>query len=490
MKRRPPSNIEHFDVLIVGAGLSGIDAAYRLQSECSGKHYAILEARDALGGTWDLFRYPGIRADSDMYTLGFPFRPWRGDISIAPGDAIRDYIRETAEEYGIDRKIRFGHCISRAAWSSETSRWTVEGTAAGKPFVLSCSFLSTCCGYYDYAQGYTPEFDGIENFSGQLLHPQQWPDQLDLAGKRVVVIGSGATAVTLIPSLAAQAARVTMLQRSPSYIVAMPAKDRIANWMRDKLPGRIADALARWKNLGLAILLYQLAQRRPERIRKALLQRLRRQLGPAVDVDTHFSPAYKPWDQRLCLAPDGDLFKVLRSGQADIVTDHIQGFVENGIRLRSGRILAADIVVTATGLNIKLMGGIELLVDGEPVKLADKLIYKGMMLSDVPNLAFAFGYTNASWTLKCDLSAGYVCRLLNHMDRKGYQRCTPRPRDAGLTSVPMSTLRSGYLLRARGLVPRQGSRAPWRVHQNYVIDLAVMKYTRVDDGVMEFGKAA
>lgn len=486
VETRRASGTEHFDVLIVGAGLSGIGTAYRLQSRCPNRHYAIVEARDAIGGTWDLFRYPGVRSDSDMATFGFPFRPWRGDVSIASGEAIRDYIGDTAAEYGIDRKIRFGHRITRAQWSSDTARWTVTGLADGEPFMLSAAFLSLCCGYYDYAQGYTPEFAGVESFKGQLLHPQQWPADLDWRGKRVIVIGSGATAVTLIPPMAETAAHVTMLQRSPSYLASMPTKDRIANWMRSQLPERVADPLTRWKNIGLGMLLYRCAQRFPDRTRKLLLARLRRQLAPLADVDQHFSPRYKPWDQRLCLVPDGDLFKVLRSGRASIVTDHIDRFVDEGIRLRSGATLAADIVVTATGLNIKLMGGMEMLVDGAPVRLADKLIYKGMMLSDVPNLAFAFGYTNASWTLKCDLSAQYLCRLLQHMDRKGIASCTPRRRDASVQSLPMAPLRSGYLRRAKGRVPHQGSKAPWRLHQNYLLDLALTRYTRIDDGVMMF----
>jgi monooxygenase len=490
MKMRPPSNIEHQDVLIIGAGLSGIDAAYRLQTECPNKTYAILEARDAIGGTWDLFRYPGIRSDSDMYTLGFPFRPWRADISIASGESIRHYIRETAAEFGIDKKIRYGHRITRSQWSSEDARWTIEGETAGKPFKMTCSFLSVCCGYYDYAQGFTPDFAGLSDYKGQLIHPQQWPEDLDFSGKKVVVIGSGATAVTLIPSMAQKAAHVTMLQRSPTYIVSMPAKDKIANWMRDKLPHRVADKLTRWKNVGMSIFFYQYAQRQPEVTKQKILSLLRRQLAPTIDVDKHFSPSYNPWDQRVCLVPNGDLFKVLRSGKASIVTDHIERFVEGGIQLRSGETLPADIVVTATGLNIKLMGGMQMSVDGKAVQLADHLIYKGMMLSDVPNMAFAFGYTNASWTLKCDLTAQYVCRLLNHMDRKGIKQCMPRQSDASLLSAPMQTLQSGYLLRAKGLIPRQGSKAPWLVHQNYVRDLALMKYTRVNDGVMEFRKAA
>ncbi len=479
---------EHLDVLIVGAGLSGVAAAYYLQTRCPGRSYAILEAREAIGGTWDLFRYPGVRSDSDMHTLGYSFRPWQGTKAIADGPSILRYIRETAAAYGIDRKIRFGHRAVRAVWSSADARWTVEvarGPGA-EPARLSCGFLFMCSGYYDYAAGYRPTWPGLERFARPVVHPQQWPEGLDYAGKRVVVIGSGATAVTLVPAMAERAAHVTMLQRSPTYVVAQPSEDVAARWLRRLLPARLAARAARWRSVLVNMGFYQIARRWPAATRRAIMGMAQRALGPGYNVGTHFAPRYNPWDQRLCLAPDGDLFAAIRSGRASVVTDEIERFTERGIRLRSGAELEADIVVTATGLVLKLMGGMALVVDGAPVELARTLSYRGMMYSDLPNLASAFGYTNASWTLKCELTAAYVCRLLNYMERRGYVSCVPRRRDPTLAERPVLSFTSGYVQRALPTLPRQGSRPPWRLYQNYLLDLISLRLSPLDDGTLEF----
>ena len=479
---------EHLDILIVGAGLSGIDAAYRLQTECLGKTYAILEARDAIGGTWDLFRYPGIRSDSDMYTLGFPFRPWPSDQAIAGGEAIRDYIAETAREFGIDSHIRFGRRVLRAAWSSADATWTLEIEHDGATHRITCGFLYMASGYYDYAAGFTPAFEGIADFAGEVVHPQHWPEDLDWTGKRVVVIGSGATAVTLVPSLAGKAAHVTMLQRSPTYIVSRPSRDGFATFAHKVLPKRLADAATKWKSVGLGIATYAYARKRPNKVKALILKGVRAELPENYEIERDFEPRYDPWDQRICLVPDADLFEAMRGGKAAIVTDHIVRFTPGGISLQSGRELPADIVVTATGLVMRLMGGIQLTVDGEAVNPADRLIYKGMSLSDVPNLALAFGYTNASWTLKCDLSARYACRLINHMDAHKYTSCTPRRDDPSVAPEPMLGFTSGYVQRANAILPHQGSKAPWKVHQNYALDLAALKFGKLEDGVMTFRK--
>lgn len=479
---------EHVDVLIVGGGLSGIGAAYYLQTRCPIKRYTILEGRDEIGGTWDLFRYPGVRSDSDMYTLGYSFRPWRSGQALADGPSILRYIQETAKEYGIDQQIRFGHHMRRATWSSAEARWMIEAERGpGKePVQFTCNFLYMCSGYYDYAKGYTPEWPGVEQFSGRIVHPQHWPADLDYAGKRVVVIGSGATAVTLVPAMAEQAAHVTMLQRSPTYIVALPSQDAIANWMRRHLPDRLAHGLARWKTVLLGILFYNLTRWQPSAAKQALMRRVRKQLGPDYDIDTHFTPRYNPWDQRLCLAPNGDLFAAIRDGKASVATDEIETFTPTGLRLRSGETLLADVIVTATGLNMKLMSGIQLIVDGIPVDLPKTMSYKGMMYSDIPNLASAFGYINASWTLRCELTSQYVCRLLNYMEQRGYVQCIPRKRDPSITEVPAISFTSGYVQRASDKLPRQGSKRPWKVYQNYVLDLLTMRFGPLDDGTMEF----
>jgi monooxygenase len=481
------SGTEHIDVLVVGAGLSGIGAAYYLQTLCPKKSFAILEGRDAIGGTWDLFRYPGVRSDSDMYTLGYRFRPWTNAKAIADGPSILRYIRETAAEYHIDRKIRFDHRVRRASWSSEKSRWTVEAEVGPEKNTvrLTCGFIYLCTGYYDYEKGYTPEWPGMNEFAGRMIHPQKWPDELDYTGKRVVVIGSGATAVTLVPAMAEQAAHVTMLQRSPTYVVTLPMKDKIANWLRGHLPGKVAYAMTRWKNILISLGFYGIARANPDFFKGMVIKGVRHQLGPDYDV-RHFTPSYDPWDQRLCLVPDADLFNSIRSGKASVVTDSIDSFTPAGIRLRSGEQLDADIVVSATGLNLSLMNGLRLVVDGKPVDLSKTMAYKGMMYSDVPNIASAFGYTNASWTLKCDLTGEYVCKLLNHMDRHRYTQCTPRRNDPSVTEEPVLSFSSGYVQRALHTLPKQGSKKPWRLNQNYALDLIGVRFSSVEDGTMEF----
>jgi cation diffusion facilitator CzcD-associated flavoprotein CzcO len=479
---------EHLDVLIVGAGLSGIGAACHLKMRCPKKSFALLESRDAIGGTWDLFRYPGVRSDSDMYTLGYAFRPWEEAKAIAGAPAILKYIRETAEAYGVDRLIRFRHRAMSASWSSKEAQWTVDVERGPEKdrVRFTCNFLFMCSGYYDYAGGYAPEFPGVERFAGKIVHPQKWPQDLDYKGKRVVVIGSGATAVTLVPAMAKEASHVVMLQRSPTYVVSRPAEDPIALGLRRRLPPRLAYAATRWKNVLLTMYFYRLARRRPERVKQAIIDLARGELGPDYDVGTHFTPRYNPWDQRLCLVPDSDLFLAIRSGKASVVTDQIDTFTEKGLKLRSGAELDADIIVTATGLKLILLGGLTVSVDGVPADLPKSMSYKGMMFSDVPNLASAFGYTNASWTLKADLTSDYVCRLLNYMDRHGYAYCTPRRKDPEVTEVPFLDFTSGYVQRALDQLPRQGSKKPWKLHQNYALDLLALRFGRVNDGVMEF----
>ena len=476
--------IERFDVLIVGAGISGIGAAHHLQTRCPHKTYAILESRAAIGGTWDLFRYPGVRSDSDMYTLGFSFRPWTAPKAIADGASILQYVRDTAREFGIDEHIRFGTRVTRAQWSSDASEWTVEATRDGAGVHYRCNFLFMCSGYYDYANGYTPHFAGIESFRGALVHPQHWDAQLDYAGKRVVVIGSGATAVTLVPELAKTAAHVTMLQRSPTYIVAAPSEDRLADALR-KISAEFAYAATRWKNILFGMAFYAFCRRYPERVKAFIVGAVRRTLGAAYPVERDFAPAYGPWDQRMCLVPDGDLFDAIKAGRASVVTDRIAAFVPDGIKLESGAQLPADVVVTATGLNLSVLGDLAITVDGRRIDLATTLAYKGMMFSGVPNLALSMGYTNASWTLKCDLTCGYVCRLLNFMARHGYTQCMPRD-DATVERAPMIDLTSGYVQRSIDKFPKQGSKAPWRLYQNYLLDVMSLRFAPVDDGVLAF----
>ena len=478
--------VEHVDVLIVGAGLSGIGAAHHLQDRLPHKTYAIFEGRDAIGGTWDLFRYPGVRSDSDMQTLGYRFRPWSSAKAIADGPAILDYVRDTAREAGIDRRVRFGHRVRHASWSSRDARWTVE--TEGRPDI-TCSFLYACGGYYRYDAGYLPEFTDSDRFEGRIVHPQFWPEDLDYAGKRVVVIGSGATAVTLVPALTERAAHVTMLQRSPTYILSIPSEDPIANGLVRLLGARAAYPITRWKNVALSTLVYQASQRWPRFMRSVFRRGVQHNLPEGYDVDTHFNPRYGPWDQRLCLVPDGDLFRALSAGAASIVTDRVERFTARGVRLASGEELEADIIVTATGLNLQVLGGLELTVDGEPVSFPDRLAYKGMMISRVPNLAFTIGYTNASWTLKADLVAEFVCRLLAHMDRHGYRQCVAVDDDPTIERRPLLDFAAGYVQRSVHLFPKGGSRAPWRLGMSYAHDMVSLRHRGLEDGALRFESA-
>ncbi len=481
-------SIEHLDVLIVGAGLSGIGAAHHLQEAFPDRSYSIFEAREELGGTWDLFRYPGIRSDSDMHTLGYRFKPWTAAKSISDGEAILDYVRETAREGRIDDKIRFQHRVVRAEWSSEEALWTVEAERvdSGEPVRLTCNYLWVCSGYYRYDRGFTPEFPGAEDFKGEVVHPQHWPAELDYSGKRVVVIGSGATAVTLVPAMAEKAAHVTMLQRSPTYIASLPAEDPIANGLRRFLPEKAVYTIVRWKNVMIQALIYQLSRRRPRAIKQFIRKGVERSLPAGYDIDKHFKPKYNPWDQRMCLVPNGDLFKAIRDGDATVVTDTIETFTESGIKLDSGEQLEADVIVTATGLNLLFLGGMELVVDGEPVNIAEKMAYKGMMLSGVPNCAFTVGYTNASWTLKADLTSEYVCRVLAHMDSRGYRKSMPELSDPSVEEMPLLDFTSGYVQRSLHEFPKQGSKEPWKLRQNYVLDIRTIRRGPIDDGAMRF----
>lgn len=487
------TTIEHLDVLIVGAGISGICLAYYLQARCPQKRFTLFESRDSIGGTWNLFQYPGVRSDSDMYTLGYSFHPWQDSKVIADGPSILRYLHETAETFGIDQHIRFNHRVRRATWSSADARWTVEAVCGPEQEIVTvtCNFLCMCTGYYDYEQGYTPTWPGIERFPGQIIHPQHWPADLDYTGKQIVVIGSGATAVTLVPAMAERAAHVTMLQRSPTYIVARPAQVDSSSGIHRLLPASLAHRIARWRSILFGIYFYALTRRRPEVVKQQLLQLVRLQLGDEYDIETHLTPAYYPWDQRLCLAPDGDFFKAIRAGKVSIATDQIETFTEQGIKLRSGEELTADMIVTATGLNMKIMSGVQLIVDDVPVDLSKTLIYRGMMYRDIPNLSFVFGYVNASWTLKCELIAQRVCRVLNYMDQHGYAQCTPRLRDHAIPEEPILTeLTSGYVQRAREMIPRQGKSNPWKMHQNYLRDVGSLRFSPVNDGTIEFTRRA
>ena len=474
---------EHVDVLVVGAGISGVGTGYHLQTRCPDRRYLILEARGAMGGTWDLFRYPGIRSDSDMHTLGFSFHPWTQAKAIADGPSIRQYVHDTAQAYGIDKHIRFNTKVRSASWSTPDARWTVETETAEGLATYTCDFLCMCSGYYSYEKGYAPSFAGAEDFGGRIVHPQFWPADLDYAGKRVVVIGSGATAVTLVPEMAKTAAQVTMLQRSPTYVVSRPAEDAFANRMRKLLPRKLAYGVTRWKNVLLGMFFYRMTRKRPEQTKERLLGMVREHLGPDYDVATHFTPRYNPWDQRLCLVPDADLFAAIKSGRAEVVTDTIDRFVPEGIRLNSGKMLPADVIVTATGLELSLMGGVPIVVDGQPVNLADRLQYKGMMYSGVPNLAFTFGYTNASWTLKADLVAKYVCRLLNTMKKRRVRIATPHNDDPTMAAEPFVDFSSGYIQRAADRLPKQGTKKPWKLNQNYALDIMALRFGSVDDAM-------
>ena len=487
--------MEHFDVLIVGAGLSGVSAAVHLHQRCPGKSYVILEGRPSMGGTWDLFRYPGIRSDSDMHTLGFRFKPWRQAKAIADGPSILEYVKETAAEYGVDGHVRFQHRTTGAAWSSEEARWTVEARRAdtGEVVRFTCNFLFMCAGYYSYGKGYTPDFTGIERFRGTIVHPQEWPADLDYKGRKVVVIGSGATAMTLVPAMAPDVDHIVMLQRSPTYVVSRPDRDAIANGLRKVLPERWAYAITRWKNVGLQQFFYRRTRTQPAKVKQKLLELVRKELGPEYDVATHFTPSYNPWDQRLCLVPNSDLFVAIRSGKASVVTDQIERFTASGIRLRSGEQLDADIIVTATGLDLVVLGEMRFAVDGAPVNFADHWTYKGMMCSDVPNMVSTFGYINASWTLRADLIAEYVCRLLNHMRDTGARQATPRlrPGDRDMPPRPwLSHFSSGYVQRVIHLFPKQGDRAPWLNPQRFGRDKKAFREDPLDDGVLAFANPA
>jgi cation diffusion facilitator CzcD-associated flavoprotein CzcO len=485
-------SIEHFDVAIIGAGLSGIGAGYRLQTRCPRKLYVIFEARTDMGGTWDLFRFPGVRSDSDMFTLGYPFRPWKGARAIVDGPTILNYLRETAHEFGIDRHIRFQHRVQSASWSSRDARWRLEikTSVNGETVQCTCDFLYGCTGYYRYDAGYEPGFPGAECFRGQLVHPQHWPEDLDYAGKQVVVIGSGATAVTLVPAMARTAAHVTMLQRSPSYLLSLPAHDAVAGLLHRLLPASAAHRIVRWKNILVSLGIYQFSRRAPGMASRLLRQGVAKDLPQGYEVEKHFNPRYRPWDQRLCLVPDADFFQAVSAGRASVVTDQIDTFTEHGIRLQSGQQLEADIIVSATGLRMLALGAVQLTVDGTRVDPGHAFIYKGAMLSNVPNFAFCIGYTNASWTLRADLASTFVCRLLNHMDRHSYRTCQPTCDPSALDAKPLLDLTSGYVARAAAHLPKQAAQEPWRIRQNYILDMLTMKVSRLEDGILKFGAPA
>ena len=484
---------EHVDVVVVGAGLSGIGAAYHLQTMSPDRSYVILEGRDGLGGTWDLFKYPGIRSDSDMHTLGFSFKPWTEAKSIADGPSILQYLKQTVAQFGIEKNIRYGQLVTQAQWSTDDAQWTVTSTnkATGASNTITCSFLFMCSGYYSYKKGHTPEFTGRERFKGTVVHPQSWPTDLDYAGKRVVVIGSGATAVTIVPSMADKAAHVTMLQRSPTYMVSRPDHDVMANRLRKVLPPKMAYSLTRFKNTWRQQLVYNKTRTDPDKVKQLLLGGVKMELGADYDIAKHFTPAYNPWDQRLCLVPNGDFFKSMREGKASVVTDHITSFTETGIQLASGEHLDADIIITATGLELVTLGEMDFFVDGNQVDFAKTWTYKGFAYSDIPNMASTFGYINASWTLRSDLTAEYVCRLLNHMRKKGVVQCTPRLReqDRNMKERPwIDGFSSGYMQRMMHRMPRQGDHEPWINPQNYRRDKKMFKHSPIDDGVMQFSK--
>ena len=477
---------EMLDVLIIGAGLSGIGAAHHLATRLPRKSYAILEAREAIGGTWDLFRYPGIRSDSDMYTLGYAFRPWREPKAIADGPSILKYVRDTAGEHGIAERIRYRHKVTALSWSGADALWTVSVDTPDGPAELCARFVLSCTGYFDYAGGYTPEIAGLESFGGTLVHPQAWPEGLDYAGKRVVVIGSGATAMTLAPAMTDKAVRVTMLQRSPTYVVSRPAEDAMANRLRRRLSPKAAYRIIRWRNVLLGMFFFQQMRRRPARAKAQLIEMARKQLPEGYDVGTHFTPRYDPWDQRLCLVPDGDLFRAIHADKAEVVTGEIDHVTPGGVRLKDGRELSADILVTATGLKLLPLGGAPIIVDGAAVALGERLNYRGVMIEGVPNLAAVFGYTNASWTLKADLTSAWVCRLLAWMDARGFASATPENHDPEVAPEPFLNFSSGYVQRALDLFPKQGSKAPWKLHQNYVLDILTLRRAKLDDGALVF----
>jgi monooxygenase len=487
-------SIEHFDIVIVGAGLSGIGTAYQLQSKCPEKSYMILEERDSIGGTWDLFRYPGIRSDSDMYTLGYNFKPWKEAKVIADGPSILKYVQETATENGIDKHIRYGYLVQKATWSSTNSTWTIETQhkSTNETVCFTCNLLLMCSGYYSYKDGYTPEFKGRDRFQGKIIHPQKWDKNLDYRGKKVVVIGSGATAITLVPEMSKDAEHVVMLQRSPSYLVSRSDEDAIANFLTKFLPAKLIYPIMRLKYIALQQITYQTMRAKPEMSKQKLIDMVRQELGSDYDVEKHFTPHYNPWDQRLCLVANSDLFQSIKSGKASVVTDDINTFTEKGILLKSGQELEADIIVTATGLNLVVLGGVKFDVDGQPVDFSNTYVYKGMMYSNVPNLVSVFGYINASWTLRADLIAEYICRIINHMDKTSSPQCTPRLRDEeqNMTARPLvENFSSGYIQRVIHLLPKQGDREPWIGAQSYKRDKKMVRCQAIEDGVLVFSSA-
>jgi len=482
--------MDHVDVIIIGAGISGVSSAWHLQTMCPDKSYAILEAREAIGGTWDLFRYPGIRSDSDMHTLGFRFKPWKAAKAIADGPSILSYVNETADEHGIRDKMRFGHKVTSASWSSDDAAWTLSIETAEGPRRMSCNMLLLCGGYYNYDHGHEPAFPGEDHFQGDFVRPQFWPEDLDYRGKQVVVIGSGATAMTIVPAMAMNGAgHVTMVQRSPTYVVSWPSQDRIANMLRKWLPDRLAYWLTRQKNVRGDVTFYRRTRVEPQKVKAELVGAVRQALKPEIDVETHFTPSYGPWDQRLCLIPDDDLYNVLNDGTASVVTDTIETFTEDGIRLASGEELKADIIVAATGLELKVLNGLDLTVDGAAVDVPEHWSYKGMMLSDVPNMVQTFGYINASWTLRADLTAEWACRLINRLTESGQRQATPRvlKADRPMRARPwIDDFPAGYIARSLHLLPKQGDKDPWRNTQDYAEDLKLVRYAPVDDANLEF----
>ena len=481
------NQIEKVDVLIIGAGLSGIGGACQLRRQCPNHSFMILESRGTSGGTWDLFRYPGFRSDSDMYTYSYGFKPWKDKSTIAEGHKILSYIREAAAEYNVERHIRYQHKVIAANWSTREKRWlvTAQRSDTGERVTVSCMFMFNCCGYYDYDQGYTPEFAGSDEFNGRLFHAQHWPEDLDYSGKRVVVVGSGATAVTLVPAMANDTSSLVMLQRTPTYIANVPGEDPLGIKLRKCLPDSWTFRLIRWKKVMFQIYVYRLSRKKPKALKKFLLGQVKQALGPDYDVATHFTPPYNPWDQRLCAVPDGDMFEVIRKGRAEVVTDHVESFNAEGIQLKSGRQLDADIVVLATGLNLKFAGGIVHSIDDKEIDITEHFIYRGMMFSDLPNLAFTVGYTNSSWTLKTDLTSNYVCRLLKKMERGNYATVTPSL-NGDVDEVPLLDFDAGYVLRARDQMPKNGDRLPWKNYQNYIRDFMGLRIAGLNDPELEF----
>ena len=484
------TSIAHSDVLIIGAGISGISSAFHLQKYAPKASFEILERGDSIGGTWNLFKYPGIRSDSDMYTLGFSFRPWRDAKAIADAPAIMNYLREAVRDGELDEKIHFGKKVVEAKWSTADGKWflTIENRETNETEVRSCKFLHSCAGYYNYDKGYQPDFHGVENFKGPFVHPQFWPEDLNYSDKKVVVIGSGATAVTLVPAMAEKAKHVTMLQRSPTYIVSRPSEDAFANFTRKYLPARLAYGMTRWKNVLLGRFFFWLCRTRPEVVKRRLLEELPKQLPPGFDIGKHLTPRYNPWDQRVCLAPDGNFFSAIRSGKANIATDNIDEIQENGIKLKSGNFLEADVIVSATGLDLNFLGNIQVTVDNEPIEPSNLLNYKGMMYSGIPNLLASFGYTNASWTLRCDLTSKYLCRLVNYMDRRNLSRVMPTPDMSHVEYEPLLDFSSGYVVRKSAELPKQGSIKPWVMYQNYIADIFLTRFSALQDGALKFTK--